>query len=128
MNTDTIIGYRVKANGGYYLWHNAGQNFTSSEKPAPISRADAHRRLAAYLDENPELEHDYFYVTPVFYEPTPIEKASKELGGLLQSLCNRHGLDLGLTPEQIEKQIAQELEELKAGGSSFVATGIPRIR
>lgn len=127
-NTSTIVGYRVKTNGGYYVHHEDGRNFTSLDKPEPISKPDAYRRLAAYLDENPwasELEN--LYVAPVFYEPSPLEKASKELGGLLQSLCSRHGLDLGLTQEQIEKQIGKELEELKAGGSSFVVTGIPRI-
>lgn len=130
-NTSTIVGYVVKNNRGDYVHHVDGRNVIEYTKPEPVSRADAFRRLAAYIDENPWANSqfiDELYVAPVFYEPTPVEKAAKELGGLLESLCSRHGLDLGLTREQMEKQIAKELEELKAGGSSFVATGIPQFR
>lgn len=128
-NTSTIIGYVVKTQTGEYIAEpdERGYNYVTRSRPAPVGKSDAYRRLAAFLDENDGWEED-LYVTPVFYEPTPLEKASKELGGLLESLCSRHGLDLGLTREQMEKQIAKELEELKAGGSSFVATGIPQFR
>ena len=125
MNTNTIIGYRVQDHNGMFVDFDGVQNFRTYSKPEPISQANAYRRLAAFLDANPGVQVPR--VVPVYYEPTPVEKASKELGGLLESLCSRHGLDLGLTSEQIQKQIAKELEALKAGGSSFVATGIPRI-
>lgn len=110
-----ILGYVVKYSGAgaCYVEHDTvtGSNFVTQKRPQPISRPDALRRLAAYSDKNSNGED--FYVTPVFHEPSPIEKASAELGSLLQSLCTRNGLNLGLTQEQINKQIEQELKDLQ---------------
>ena len=126
MNTNTIIGYRVKDHNGMFVAFDGVHNVRTYSEPEPVSQADAYRRLAAFLDENPGTQVPR--VIPVYYVPTPLETASAELGGLLQSLCSRHGLNLGLTKDQIEKQIAKELQELGAGGSSFIATSIPRFR
>lgn len=126
MNTSKIVGYVVKNNCGEFVHYDGDGNFVETSRPEPISQADAYRRLAAYIDEMDGEVHG-FYVAPVFHVPTPLEKASAELGSLLQSLCSRHGLQLGLTQEQIEAQIAKELQALGAGGSSFAATGIPRM-
>lgn len=110
-----LLGYVVKStsNGAWYVEYDpaTGTNFVTRKRPQPISRPDALRRLAAYSDKNSDGED--FYVAPVFYEPSPIEKASAELGSLLQSLCTRNGLNLGLTQEQINKQIEQELKDLQ---------------
>ena len=127
MNTSKVVGYVVKNNCGEYVHFDGDGNFVETSRPDPISQADAYRRLAAYIDEM-DGEVNGFYVAPVFHVPTPLERAAGELGGLLQSLCSRHGLQLGLTQDQIEAQIAKELQELGAGGASFVATGIPQIR
>lgn len=137
MSHSKIIGYVVKNNNGEYI-HNSkdedsDHNYAARTKPEPIGKADAYRRLAAYIDENAWVadlapnDANNFYVAPMFYEPTPLDRASEELAGLLQALCNRHGLDLGLTKDQMAKHIAKELDGLKAGGSSFIVTGIPRI-
>jgi len=128
--TNEVIGFRAfHHDSGEYLHFDSSknENYLSAIEPEPISRSDAHRRIAAWLDQSPN-NFDDFSVDPVYRELTPIETASRELGGLLESLCGRHGLQLGLTRDQINAQIAKELEQLAAGGSSFVATGIPRIR
>lgn len=139
MASNKIVGYVVKNNNGEYIAEskltpsgNREYNVIVTARPTPVSKGDAYRRLAAFVDLCEHIGSDLpsdeqFYVAPVFHEPTPLERASEELGGLLVGLCSRHGLDLGLTREQIEKQIAKELKELGAGGSSFVATGIPSI-
>lgn len=131
-NTSRIIGYVVKHRNTRQFVHEPdgrGFNFLSDVRPAPISKPDAYRRLAAYLDENPDVVDDNtFYVTAVFYEPTPIERAASELGNTLRALCSRHGLDLGMTAEQIDKQLVGELEAFKAGAASQLFTGIPKLR
>ncbi len=132
MSTNQIVGYVVKSRSSYvqYVHHDAqlDHNYLAASRPEPVALSDAYRRLAAFIDENEgEVEHDDLYVAAVFYEPKPVERMAQELGGLLQSLASRHGHNLGLTSEQIEKQIVKELEELSAGGKTFIATGIPRI-
>jgi hypothetical protein len=131
MNTNTIIGYRVKNNHGEYLAHTPEQgDFVTETKPEPISKGDAYRRLAAYFDAPQCDDHhvgEDFYVTPVFYEPTPLEKAGAELGGLLESLCQRHGVNLGLTREQINAKLAAELAAIAADGNvGGLIVGLPR--
>ena len=118
--TNEIIGYRVvRSNSECYsdhYVHNGGgsYDFISAAEPAPIGRGDAFRRLASYLDHNPGEDMNDFQVVPVYRVLTPMETATKELSGLLSSLCSRHGLALGLSQDQIEKKIASELQELGA--------------
>ena len=131
--TNEVIGYRVcNHNVGFYVATMPhGANYTTDVAPAPIPRGDAYRRLAAWLDANPDAQDDDYTVDPVYRETTPIEDASNELGGLLEGLCARHGLQLGLTRQQINAQIALELQALQAGSVpsvGFIAGGIPRIR
>ena len=112
--TNEIIGYRVQDHNGMYVdFSPAAGNFRTYTEPTPISRPDAYRRLAAFLetytntDEVPE-------VIPVYRVLTPLETTAKELGSLLTSLTERHGLSLGLTADQIEHRIAAELVGLGA--------------
>ena len=118
--TNEVIGYRViRSNSECYsdeYIHNGGggYDFRSVAEPAPCLRGDAFRRLANYLDHNPNEDMNDFQVVPVYRVLTPMETASKEFSGLLKSLCDRHGLRLGLSEDQIEKRIAKELEELGA--------------
>lgn len=131
--TNEIIGYRIKAHSdGKFIHRTDHGHFFSQQEPEPISRPDAYRRLAGFLEENDGFDDvNDLEVVPVYRETTPVEDASAELGKLLSSLCNRHGLDLGLNQEQINKQIAGELEALKAGGTpslGFLVGGIPKVR
>ncbi|MGH8338017.1 MAG: hypothetical protein ACRETL_14615 [Gammaproteobacteria bacterium] len=133
MNTNTIIGYRVQDHNGMFVEFNGVENVRVYAEPAPISHADAYRRLAAFIESNPQdvAEWGVPRVIPVYYKPTPVECASAELGGLLQNLCARHGLELGLSRDQINAQIAKELQALQAGESpsiAFIAGGVPRVR
>lgn len=115
MHSNEIIGYRVQCEDGLFVCVHAPMehHFLSSVPPTPISRPDAYRRLAGFLDENPKNNMTY-EVVPVYREYTPIEKASKDLSARLKSLCTVHGLRLGMTDAQIEAKIAKELEELGA--------------
>lgn len=119
MHSNEIIGYRVmNCSTGRFVNHDgAGYHWVSGPdavQPEPISRSDAFRRLAAYLDQYPHADHNDFEVVPVYREYTPIEKASKDLSARLKSLCSAHGLHLGMTDAQIEAKIAKELEGLGA--------------
>jgi hypothetical protein len=113
MQTNTIIGYHVQDHNGMYVSFDGTQNFRSYDAPAPVSQPDAYRRLAAFIEENPA-GTPIPRVVPVYRELSPLETASQELGGMLESLCKRHGLDLGLSREQMETQIAKELADLGA--------------
>ncbi len=123
--TNEVIGFRVvNITSGEFI-HNDGEhayNYPSTKEPEPISRGDAFRRLGAYLDENPAQEHSNFRVEPVYRMTTPIEDAAHELGGLFESLCQRHGLDLGLSRQQIDAILAKDLEQVKNLGFTV---GIP---
>lgn len=118
--TNEVIGYRVVRSNNecysdeYIHTNGTGHNWVSVAEPKPVSRGDAFRRLAAYLDQSPLEDMNDFVVVPVYRVLTPMETTTKELSGLLSSLCGRHGLSLGLTQEQIEAKIAQELQELGA--------------
>ncbi len=110
-----------------YIHHNEhnGHNYLSNAEPAPIPHGDAYRRLAAWLDENPDSE---FQCDPEICErrapvapPTPVNpvvSAAKELGGLLKGLAGRHGIQFGLSDDEIEARIALELKSLGASGSA----------
>ena len=115
-----IKGYVVKNNKSEYLdivaYPSCDWVKVIRMQPPVLSRSAAHRRLAKFFDENdgwnPQDSDEEFYVAPVFCEATPLENAAEELGELLSSLCARHGLDLGLTQDQINKKIAEELQVL----------------
>ena len=109
-NTNDILGYRVLYPcDELFVDYIDGRNVFTEEPPVPVSRGDAFRRLAAFLDAKPGYDHNDFTVVPVEREATPLEKASGELADLLQSLCSRNGLDLKMTPAQVREQLAKEL-------------------
>lgn len=89
--------------------------WTSYAEPKPISHADAFRRVAAFIENHPEDVKTFGVpdVIPVHRELTPLERTSKELACRLLQLTEAHGLDLGLTREQVETKIAQELQALR---------------
>ena len=128
-HTKDIIGYRVVSINGFFVDTTAsGVNFTTDEKPTPVARGDALRRMAAFLDANPGEPLEDYEVRPVYRELTPLETTSKELGGLLSSLCRRHGLDLGLTTDDIEQRIALELGSIGATGIGIIAAAARAAR
>lgn len=108
MRTNEIIGYRVLHLPTEGFVH--GYDILKTES-APVSRGQAYRRLAGALDENPEMEIAEFSVEPVYRETTPIEDVTNELSTLLTSLCERHGVKLGLSSEQIKAKLAEELKD-----------------
>lgn len=126
MRTNEIIGFRVMhPSNEMFLAADQGGNYLTSNETTPIARGDAFRRLAAHLDDHPEVDACEFSVEPVYRETTPIEEAASELGGLFESLCSRHGLNLGLSRDQINALLVKDLETVKNLG--FV-TGIPGLR
>ena len=116
MQSNEIVGYQVIniLAEGCFVTCEDGHNYETAEEPLPISIGDAYRRLAGFLEQHPDRHHGHYVVEPVYREFTPVEKATKELGSLLSSLCARHGVQLGLSQEQIESQIARELSQLGA--------------
>lgn len=120
MDNTQIIGYRVKTWGNMFV-NASGMAVTAEPDPCAIS--EAYRRMGLYLESYPNAQVPS--VIPVTRALTPIETASQELGCLLTSLCKRHGLDLGLSKDQIERQIAKELTDLGATGVGILGA-IPR--
>jgi hypothetical protein len=117
METKTFVGHRVKDNNGRgYVHTNGSSVWLSYEKPKPISLAEAHRIVSKVLTDHP----GYYVpiITKVFKTRTltPLEATSRDLGNMLTSLLGARGVKLGLTQDQIEKQIAKELTML--GGVS----------
>lgn len=118
MSGSKIIGYVVKNNCGEYIAPPGEDGWTHNHvvilRPEPVSKADAHRRLAAFYDENlawnPTAPAEEFYVAAVIRELTPLERTAEELTGLLVGFCIRNGVSL--TKEQLEKRIMKMLEEL----------------
>jgi hypothetical protein len=126
MRTNDVIGFRVRKFDDFFVDTDAnGCNFSTDEEPAPVSRGDAYRRLAAWLDQNPQEDDGEYGVEAIFRETTPIEDTADELGGLFEQLCRRHGLDLGLSRAQINAILKKDLEQVKNLG--FIA-GIPGRR
>ncbi len=101
-NPSNIIGHQVITHTGSIVGDEA-----------PCTLAEAYSRISAYITENPT-----FPVPSIedVTEPTvsPLQGASQELGGLLEGLLARHGLNLGLSRAQINTQIAKELASLGA--------------
>jgi hypothetical protein len=126
--TNEIIGYRVlHPDTEEFIGADPTtcRPFMTCDETDPIPRGDAFRRLAAYLDVHPEVDADEFSIEPVYRRTTPIEDAAHELGGLFESLCARHGLDLGLSRAQVDALLVKDLESIKNIG--FI-TGIPGVR
>jgi len=111
MNNTTVIGHRVQVSRGVFV-NQYGERVYS--EPEPCNLSEAYRRVSVFIASNPGC--DVPHVNPVTRTLTPMETASKELGSLLTSLCQRHGLNLGLSQEQIERQISKELADLGATG------------
>lgn len=135
-NTNEIIGYRVQNDEtGEFVQLDpvAHKCFLTRDETPILTLANAYRLLATYVEQTGEKQSVLwsFIVQPVYRQTTPVENASAELGGLLEGLCKRHGLDLGLSREKLNAQIAKELQALKEGeGPSvgFLAGGIPSMR
>lgn len=108
MSQTKTIGFRVQTSTGLFV----SQYGTEGAVQDPCSQAEAYRRVGEYLTRYPTSSVPS--VVPVTREATPMERTASELGSMLTSLCRRNGLDLGLTPDQIERQIAKELAELAA--------------
>lgn len=125
MQTNEIIGFHIRNNeSGECIATDpaTGRNFCTFDEVTPIARGDAFRRLAGFLDQNPDADPYDFGIETVYRQTTPIENAASELGGLFEQLCKRHGLDLGLDRTQINALLAKDLEQVKNLG--FI-TGIP---
>jgi hypothetical protein len=127
----SIIGYMVAVEADdvcSYIHYNenTGRNYVDPSQPPPVSRGDAYRRLGAFMDENPGFPFDTDIV-PV-YEPVEppkpvrsgIDGAVGELSCLLQNLCGRHGIALGLTDDEVKARIALELKSLGAKNAEEV--------
>jgi hypothetical protein len=115
MKNTTVIGYRVQTQSGMFVHagHNGG-DFVACFEPAPdpIPAPDAYRRLADYISSRPT--EPVPSVVPVTSPLTALESTAGELADLLQSLTVRHGLDLGLSRDQVVRQITKELVEIGA--------------
>lgn len=114
MSKNLLIGYHVVAAAGHlgdmYVHHDfdrVPQTWLDAEEPLPISAPDAYRRAAQYVQEHPEASMPF--LQDVERELTPLEKAASELGSLLTSLCTRHGLDLGMSQDDIDAELGREL-------------------
>ena len=110
----TVIGHRVTTSSGEFVYITAnGEMVVTPNDPPPCTRPQAYQRIAAFLTEFPNAEVPTIVdvTTPVVQ---PLESASDELGGLLEGLLARHGLNLGLSRAQINTQIAKELASLGA--------------
>lgn len=120
MQSTTVIGHRVQVSRGVFV-NQYGERVYSEPEACDLS--EAYRRVSVFISHNPGC--DVPFVNAVTRTLTPMETASKELGSLLTDLCKRHGLNLGLSSEQIERQISKELADLGATGVGFIA-GIRR--
>lgn len=109
MRTNEIIGYRVLHLPTEGFVHVAYE--IARIESLPVTRGQAFRRLAGALETHPEMAIAEFSVEPVYRETTPIEDVTNELSTLLTSLCERHGVKLGLTSEQIKAKLAEELKD-----------------
>lgn len=112
MQEKTLIGYYLIDTNGIYVVDGPGATQTSMDQPAPVSIADAYRITGKYLSEShlnvpPRMER-----VEQVRELTPLECTSRDLAQRLLSLTSAHGLDLGLTPAQVERKITEELVAL----------------
>lgn len=68
-NNFRIVGFRAfHRDSEQYLHFNesSGWNFLSLEVPRPISRADCHRRIAAFIEQPGEEFNDLFTIDVVY--------------------------------------------------------------
>jgi hypothetical protein len=122
MQDRQIVGYRVIANGCYVNEH--GERCSEQDGMGnPCTHAEAYHRVSLFIGRNPNSAIPSIMPVEEVRELTPVECGARELGSLLQGLCRRNGIDLGLTSAQIERKIAQELVEL---GASPVVSQLPR--
>lgn len=101
MTTETtVLGYHVKNSNGTYLIRNGYHHaiWRLEGTPEPISLSDAYALVSLFIAQNPS-SVDLPEIVKVTKERvlTPLECASRELGDLLVSLTERHGLDLWRT-------------------------------
>ena len=118
MENTTVIGYKVCTTYRQDEFVTYEGNVTMHEVK-PCTKAEAYGRISKYLSRDPYA--DVPIVVGVTRLLSPMETAARELGSLLTSLCERHGLDLGLSSDQIEHQIAKELSELGATGVGLIS-------
>lgn len=122
-----IVGYHVKFGNMFVEYSPKSGNYLVFDAPEPIEAADAFRRAAAFVERGAaDVTRSLTavgvadegclipQVIPVEEQVTPVASASRELGSLLMSLAERHGVELGMTPEQVEAKIAQELVQFGA--------------
>lgn len=135
MNQTNLLGYVVilsnvcddncdsGEDGPTYIEFVNGRNVIAYSRPTPIPVADAYRRLAGFLDTHPNVDPSDLAVEPVYEwvksepvlpPPSPITNCAKELASRLRALTGAHGLDLGLTDEEMESQIEKELVQFGA--------------
>lgn len=115
MSKNLLLGYVVQDISDYFVHHDFArtpQTWLSDEEPLPIPAPDAYRRAAQYMQEHPEAPMPL--ILDVERELTPLEKTASDLGQRLTSLCNMHGLDLGISQDEIDEQLARELTALRA--------------
>lgn len=132
--TNEIIGYRIVCERNESALNPSGRpafiwnvpeddgpniNILRSEEPKPISRGDAFRRLAAFLDANPLSDENDFTVEAVHRTLTAKEELAENLADQLQSLCTARGLDLGLTRHQMACQLHNELKAFTANAKNY---------
>jgi hypothetical protein len=108
-NGTKIIGYEVETCDGYFVI--PGGDIDDCVDGA-CSIGEAYLRVSEYLERNPTMPVPTIHT--VERSLTPLESSASELGNLLSDLLNRNGLDLGLTQNQINTQIAKELASLGA--------------
>ena len=131
-STKKIVGYHVRVvwmTNDYYVAANNAGVWRTIQPQEPITHAAAYKRAASYLELYGDHTEGSPEIVPVYHTPTPIENAAHELGGLFESLCQRHNLNLGLTREQVDAMLVKDLEaikDLKSFGA--VMAGIPNKR
>lgn len=113
MQEKTLIGFHlIDINGLYVVRINDGRTETQMDVPAPVSLSEAYRATGVYLSENPHNVPPRMEKVEQIRELTPLECTSRDLAQRLLSLTSAHGLDLGLTPAQVERKITEELVAL----------------
>ena len=112
MQETITLGYRIQDIDGIYVVRDGERTLTFMEEPQPCSLGEAYRTVGAYLEEHPHSVPPRMVKVEQVRELTPLECTSRELAQRLLSLTAMHGLDLGLTPAQVETQITKELVAL----------------
>jgi hypothetical protein len=109
MNETITVGYQVKTEDGNFI---TDEGMLCSDETLPVSLADAYKVIGAFLTSHPDGEIPRIVKVTRTREISPLEATSRELSDLLLSLTRVHGLDLGLTQDQITREITKELVAL----------------